>query len=192
MPYPHPQRVIHHLWQWTEREGRPQMYAILDAARHGRLYPGVLGSESDYRCLYRGELSQELAQVAPYLVALQRDSPFTAWLISQGWGDSWGIFLASSASLDELRRHFRRFLMVYDEQGRPLYFRYYDPRVLRVYLPTCNESELQVVFGPVSRFYIEGTEPDTLVEFSRVNGELQQRVVVVGESPQRLSERQQT
>jgi hypothetical protein len=30
-----------------------------------------------------------------------------------------------------------------------LLFRYYDPRVLRVYLPSCRPSELETVFGPV-------------------------------------------
>ena len=55
--------------------------------------------------------------------------------------------------------------MVYDEKGTPLYFRFYDPRVLRIYLPTCNESELQTVFGPVNHFYVEGKEEKLLIEF---------------------------
>ncbi len=55
--------------------------------------------------------------------------------------------------------------MVYDEEGKPLYFRYYDPRVLRAYLPTCNESELQTVFGPVNHYYAEGKEQNQLIEF---------------------------
>lgn len=57
-----------------------------------------------------------------------------------------------------LRRHFRRFLRVTDEQGQPLMFRYYDPRVLRVYLPTCTAEELALVFGPVSAYLIEDGE----------------------------------
>ena len=54
------------------------------------------------------------------------------------------------ATLEELRRHFRKFLKVEDPKGKSLIFRYYDPRVLRVYLPTCNAMELQTVFGPVN------------------------------------------
>jgi hypothetical protein len=99
------------------------------------------------------------------LINLKRKDSFTDWLLSNGWGKSWGIFLQSSASLKELQRHFRQFLMVYDEKGTPLYFRHYDPRVLRVYLPTCNESELKTVFGPVHHFYVEGKEENLLIEF---------------------------
>ena len=66
--------------------------------------------------------------------------------------------IESPAGLRELGRHFQAFIMVYDPQGKPLYFRYYDPRVFRIYLPTCNESELKTVFGPVNSFYVEGED----------------------------------
>jgi hypothetical protein len=65
----------------------------------------------------------------------------------------WGIFLTSRADLRSLRNHFRRFLMVLDPDGRKLYFRYYDPRVLRVYLPTCNAEEREIVYGDVVEGY---------------------------------------
>ena len=53
-------------------------------------------------------------------------------------------------------RHFRQFLRVRDEAGREFFFRFYDPRVLRVYLPTCNSEELRTFFGPVELFSMEG------------------------------------
>jgi hypothetical protein len=56
--------------------------------------------------------------------------------------------------------------MVYDAKGTPFYFRYYDPRVLRVYLPTCNASELQILFGPVARYYVEGKAGNQMIEWS--------------------------
>ena len=48
---------------------------------------------------------------------------------------------------------------------RDRYFRYYDPRVLRVYLPTCNARELQTVFGPVLRYLVEDEKPTGLWTF---------------------------
>jgi hypothetical protein len=39
-----------------------------------------------------------------------------------------------------MARRRRRFLRVKDEDG--LVFRFYDPRVMRVYLPTCAAGEL--------------------------------------------------
>jgi hypothetical protein len=182
---------MQHLWRQTERQVGSCLYAILDAARNERIHPSLVDSDSVYCCLYRGEIAPELAEVAPYLVALEQNAPFTSWLIGQGWGDSWGIFLDSSASLNELRRHFRRFLMVYDEQGKPLYFRYYDPRVWRAYLPTCNAAELRIVFGPVSRYLIEGEDRDSFAEFTHVDSRLAVRVVQILESPQASTVRPQ-
>jgi hypothetical protein len=158
------------------------VYTILDAARDERIYPTLLEANREYCCLYRGDMAQELAEVAPYLVTLEPQAPFTTWLISHGWGDSWGIFLESSAPLEVLRRHFRRFLMVYDEQGKPLYFRYYDPRVLRVYLPTCTATELDTVFGPVRRYYVEGEDDQTLLEYAYTGAHLTQRRVHVSDA----------
>ena len=165
MPDPPLDNLIDQLWRLTDQGTKPQIYTILDAARDERIYPGILNSDNEYICLYRGKQASDLADVAPYLVKLERGDAFTNWLLTQGWGRSWGIFLSSDAPFNQLRQHFRTFLMVYDDKGKPLYFRYYDPRVLRVYLPTCNEEELKVLFGPVSRYYAEGPNKE-IIEYA--------------------------
>jgi hypothetical protein len=160
------QKVIHHLFR--QEEGRTFLgtYAILDAARDDKIYPALIEADIESLCLYLGEKAVEMATVAPYLLSLTKEDPFTQWIMNNGWGKSWGIFLRSFASLKELHRHFRKFLMVYDEKGTPLYFRYYDPRVLRVYLPTCNGSELQTLFSPIESYCVEGKTERQLIEFS--------------------------
>jgi hypothetical protein len=115
-----------------------------------------------------------MAEVAPYLVHLEASSEFTTWVLTQGWGEHWGIFAIASADLFEMRQHFRRFLTVYDANGKPLLFRYYDPRVLRVYLPTCNAEELATVFGPVLSFICEDESPNSALRFRSASGALQQ------------------
>ena len=152
-------------------------YAILDTARDKVIYPKIMNADVQSICLYHGAKAVELATVAPYLVHLKKNDSFTEWLLTQGCGKSWGIFLQSSATLNELQRHFRKFLMVYDEEGRPLYFRFYDPRVLRVYVPTCNESELKIIFGPVNRYCVEGKNGNAMIEYSCAGGKLSQRIV---------------
>ena len=146
-------------------------YAILDGASvpdlMDHLYDGV---RPEFVCLYRGELEPDMAEVAPYLIRLKPEEPFTRWLLSEGWGKHWGIFALSKADLVAMRKHFRTFLMVKDPAGKQLYFRYYDPRVLRVYLPTCNVSEAATVFGQVARYVLEGDDNGTALRFSRVEG----------------------
>jgi hypothetical protein len=136
----------------------PSVYAVLDGARDDRIYRAVYDSRLDYECLFAGELSYEISLAAPYLVHLEARTAFTRWLIEEGWGKSFGIFAWSRADTETLRRHFRRLLQIMDEDGRRLYFRYYDPRVLRLYLPTCTADEVREVLGPVGRLLAEGPE----------------------------------
>ena len=170
------EKVINHLFQPVGDQSPPQVHAILDAASSDVIYRKVLKASVPSVCLFRGEKARKLAWVAPYLLELLREDPFTEWLLENGWGKSWGIFLESPAPFRQLREHFRSFLTVYDEEGKPLLFRYYDPRVFRVYLPTCNQSELEIVFGPVKRFCVEAEEDNGIIDYSLTSGKLSEYV----------------
>lgn len=172
MPYPHIDEVMNNLWRSREGEDPIQVYAILDTARNEKIYSALLDWKGEFCCLYRGQMAETLAHVAPYLVKLDQDSAFTKQVISSGWGDSWGIFVQSTAGLRELRKHFRQFLIVYNEKAESLYFRYYDPRVLRVFLPTCDAQQLFLLFGPVGRFCVEDEDNNVLNEYSLANRKL--------------------
>jgi hypothetical protein len=173
MPSDYIYTLMDHLWQSDDQSTSTRMYALLDAARSDQIYPKILKSEMENSCLFRGEKAQELAWVAPYLVELKREDPSFRWLLENGWGKSWGIFVESLATFNNLKQHFQSFLTVYDEEGKSLLFRYYDPRVLRVYLPTCNSDEINTVFGPVSSYVLEDEDASVLLQFSGINGELQ-------------------
>ena len=138
-------------------------YAVLDGASVPGLLEKLAAAPEEHACLYRGELEPDIAVTAPYLVKLREESPLTDWILKEGWGNHWGIFVETPVGLEALRRHFRRFLRVKDHTGQILYFRYYDPRVLSIYLPTCNAREIQVIYGPVTRFIAE--EEDTASAF---------------------------
>ncbi|MCY1073333.1 DUF4123 domain-containing protein [Archangium lansingense] len=157
--------LIDTLWQTVDEDAPLEVYAVLDAARDEALLPFVFRSGARHECLYEGPVPRELLEVAPYLVPLRRDAPFTQELLERAWGRAWGLFLVSSADLVTVRRHLRHFLKVKDEQGRRLYFRYYDPRVMRVYLPTCNEHERRFIFGPLHSWVMEGSEGATLLRY---------------------------
>lgn len=174
-----PDAVMQHLQSLASSAPDAVVYTIVDAARDERIYPGLMQSTraEDRVCLYRGDIPLPLAEVAPYLVQLHPAAPVTHWLLSSGWGESWGIFCISAAPFGDLYRHLRRFLMVYDEAGKPLYFRYYDPRVFRLYLPTCNAQELPILFGPVSHYCLESEESTALHVYSCGQGQLLQQVI---------------
>lgn len=150
------------------------VWAILDCARDERIYSALRTSGLDYLCLFSGRLSPAMEAAAPYLLEVARTYRFTPKLIEMSWGRSWGVFLRVGDA-SNLRPHLRRFLRVRDETGRLLLFRYYDPRVLRVYLPTCQFDELQVVFGPVRSYFVESEDGDSLVEFAFDGTQLHER-----------------
>ena len=139
-----------------------RVYAVLDGAAVLDLPEKFREYQVDAVCLYRGELTPALAKVAPYQITLERESPVTHWLLREGWGKHQGIFVVSRADWRLIREHLSSLVLTYDPDYQPLYFRFYDPRVLRVYLPTCDADELQVLFGPIARLICEDEEGNLL------------------------------
>jgi hypothetical protein len=150
---------------WSSRG--EQVYAVLDGAQDRSVMAAVIHSGLPHECLFAGPLSSDLREVAPYLVQLEKGGSTTRSLLNMGWGRSYGIFAASPAPLEAMRQHFRRFLRVRTEDSTRLFFRYYDPRVLRAYVPTCNDAELGVLFGPVVRYYAESEGGQGLASYHR-------------------------
>ncbi len=149
-------------------------YAILDGASVPDLPNKLYEMAPVNICLYQGELPPDLVYVAPYLVHLSPGTPFTDWLLTECWGKHWGIFAQSPMSLTGMRKHFRLLLTVYDDQGKPMLFRYYDPRVLSSFLKTCNQDELEIIFGKVKYYFAELTEEVQLLRFNFTNQKLKE------------------
>jgi hypothetical protein len=170
--YPHAERILDHLWDYTAEQADLKVYAILDGARSEKIYPALKKYAVKHKCLFLshkllfgGQLPHVLAMAAPYLVELRPGDLFTRWVVSRGWGNSWGIFLTSTSTFSILARHFRRFLMVKTEEGKKFYFRYYDPRVLRTYLPTCSKTEFSYLFEEVRLFIAEEEGGKRMIEY---------------------------
>ena len=155
-------------------------FAVLDGASVPGLTDKLDQWQPEFVCLYRGELKPDLAEVAPYLVRLDPGTEITEWILSKGWGNHWGIFAIADADLPVMRQHLRRLLTVYDEKGKPLLFRFYDPRVMRVYLPTCNSEELTAIFGPVASYILEDESSKISVRFRSADGKLTIQQALVG------------
>ena len=158
-------------------------YAILDAAQHGDIYRRVT-SFKQWQCLYRGEIPIDLAKVAPYIVQLEADCPHTDWLLSHCNKSNWGIFTKSASNIEAISQHFRSFLKVFDPAGAPLYFRFYDPRVFRTYLPSCTEKELLLWFRQIHTFYVDSEDGTALRSFT-LHGQsgLQQQSIELQPAP---------
>jgi len=158
------------LFEGLLTEEGEELCVLLDGAS----VPGLLARfESDpaleAECLLRGELEPGMAEVAPYLVRLDPESDFAQWVVGTGWGHHWGTFVTSRQGFINLRNHLRALTLIYKRNGTPLYFRYYDPRVLRIFLPTCSAAQLKQMFGPVDAFLAENEAGDAVAIY-RLNG----------------------
>lgn len=129
-----------------------RLFAVVDASRDERVRVLLRESPARYRSLYDGWQGDALAESAPYLVELGPPHPqLVDDLVIEGWhtddarrdGDGgWAIFLSvpDAREFEAVRRHLRKFLMV-DLHREKVYFRFYDPRVLQAFVPTCNAGE---------------------------------------------------
>lgn len=122
--------------------------------------------------LYQGETADNLADVAPYLIRLEADTPFVRWLTIENWGKSWGVFLRASDDFQAVRRRMRRFTVAATENGQTIMFRFYDPRVLRLFLPIGEPDQLAALFTDIDFFLMEDENAEGLISFQLHDGVL--------------------
>ena len=139
---------------------------ILDAASMAEAINQAKTLNPEFLCLYKGNSAQEQEATAPYLFSYKEDDGFGNFIKYKGWGNSCGVFVNSNSNLEELQTHFRKFLIVDTYLKKHIYFRFYDPRVLRIFLPTCDTQQLKEFFGPVQEFVMEDEDPAQAVTFS--------------------------
>lgn len=145
-------------------------YILLDAARMAGEIEKAKELNPEHICLYEGDSERFLGAVAPWLFEFEEGTEFAAWITKAAHANSWGILIRTDAEPNELYLHLRKFLIVATEDGRELYFRYYDPRVLREFLPTCDKAQLRSFFGPIQAIIAED-ENGLLVEYA-MSGDL--------------------
>lgn len=140
-------------------------YALVDTAQDPALI-GKVRACREHVCLISGELDPVLAAALPWLVALDMAEPLaTAWR-TEGDGRNWGILMQSPLPLDDLKRHFKKFLNAMLPDGQTVLFRFYDPRVFRTYIRAATPEERAPWFRGVSRYTVESERPGHFHDFT--------------------------
>lgn len=151
-------------------------FLVIDAARDPSIFDFLHEHQDELtvQCLYKGDAAVELAEVAPYLLALDgpADGPAVRFL-AEGWGGGRFILLCTSAGFDDLRLHLRKLTFAQMPDGAAVLFRFYDPRVTRIFLPTCDPAQLARFFGPVARIVAEAPDPSQALWFDFTDGRLE-------------------
>lgn len=144
-----------------------RLFGIVDAARHLRLAKeAVRLFDQSAATLFEGPVARELQSYGPLLVPIDPETDYLErWALR--WTESAGVLLVTSVDRVELRAHLRAVFVVRDETGQEHFFRYYDPRVLRAYLPTCTGDEASTFFGPVRRWLAESDDGRAVLRYTQ-------------------------
>ncbi len=150
---------------WPAASRAETTYAVLGGARDKRIEQllGLWGLE--HASLYGDDTGSALRNASPFLVALDREREETELLLDRAWGRAWGVFavVPTGTGFAAMQRHCRRLLRVLGPNNAVMLFRYYDPRVLRVFLPTSEGAQRTELFGPVDRWVLEDAAAAPLV-----------------------------
>jgi len=150
------------------------VFAVLDPSRDARI-PAFLDASGERFA----ELDDGL-RVAAYVVQLPPHARLLDVLIKDGWSRGWGFYCTSAEHLDDVSAHLRNYITLYTPAGKPLTFRFWDPRVLRATLPAFVPQEAVDFFGPLTRVVVEGEKTEMAMEYSvGPRGAKQQSLVLV-------------
>ena len=111
-------------------------------------------------CLFRTQVVSPLGRSAPYLVPIEHTEKLVEVWRNHGLGQSWGIFVSSAEPQARLRQRLRTFNQAKLPDGQVVLFRWWDPRVFRVYLPTCDADDLKQWFASVEEYVCEDADGD--------------------------------
>lgn len=174
MPAPRPlPKQLHSLRQAGSEHG--YLHALMDASLTPELPEKLIQHKPqlDYLPLFLGDEAASLAAISPYLMRLEFDDPLLWWLLDEGADKAWGIYLCSNAELTALHHHLFSLLAVRDLQGDTLWFRYYDPRVLKPFWRALNDEEKNRFLGPIECLIILDTPQQGLWAYQRPQGKKQ-------------------
>ena len=142
------------LAELRKEAGRGKLYAVMNAARDGRILELLREHVEEHRSLFEGTEGEALGDVAPYLTGpLVPGSLLLERLVMEGWGRRWGIYATSWERPRALIRHLRGVLHVKleEQRGREIWFRFFDPESFAVVLPALTPRQVSEIFGATWR-----------------------------------------
>jgi pSer/pThr/pTyr-binding forkhead associated (FHA) protein len=136
------------------------VFTVLDATRDSRI-PAFLEASGERF------LPLDLSGRTPVFVASPGpESRLLDVLIKDGWGHNWCSYFTARTGLEEACAHLAGYLTLFTAEGRPVTFRFWDPRVLRALAPQMPAEEAAAFFGPCTRIIFEGEKPEIGIELS--------------------------
>ena len=157
-------------------EGRSgDVYAVLDGAAVKQLPDYFEERDAPFACLFPGETDPMVLTRAPWLVRAEPGDEIMSWILQEGWGRNWGMFavVPHDTPFEAVLDHFRKFLQVRLPDQRLVFFRFYDPRVQRLFLPSCDTAQAEELFALPFAWICEGEGGEALLSYTEAGGAVQ-------------------
>ncbi len=139
-----------------KQKSKKSNFVILDRALWKEDIEIAFSMCDNHTCLFatRGA-DHELDNVAPYLFEYNGNEKWLRWIKKKQEKGKRVLYLTANASLEELRKHIRRFLRVKSEDNKWLFFRIYDPEVVNCVFPNLKSEQLKEFFSIVTSVVTE-------------------------------------
>lgn len=131
-------------------------YAVADLATAVELRPLVDRQPTSVAVtLLAQKQPRELLHVGPWLIRLSKAEQIEAVLEGYHQDVPWGYFLDSTFDIFSLRQSLRYFNLVRIEpEQKDVLFRYWDPRVMQVFLEVATQHQRKRLFEVIDRIDI--------------------------------------
>ena len=156
-------------------------YLLIDAANMNADIVKARELNPSYILLFTG-IFKNVESVSPYIFVFELNSNFSDWYFDNGWGKALGIIIYSKSSIKRLRKQLQFLLKVETTSRKEYYFRFYDPRVFRIFLPTCDLNQFNLFFNQIDFYVCEDENPKNALIFSLEEEELVTKIITEEEA----------
>lgn len=141
-------------WSNAAHQRQTYPYFLIDSAQHEGSYKWLQKWNIPYLSLFEGQREESLVEIAPLLIPLDGLDPTTLERLAN-WATDLGLkspcfsWMESSLPADQLSAHLRNFHNVGVSDGQKMMLRWYDTRILPVWLACLEDKQLEQFTGSI-------------------------------------------
>lgn len=142
-------------WPVIQSIETSRLWALVDGVNWPEIQSILADQVPHHICLY-STADPDSQRSAPWLIRVESGSEIQNLLLQRDPNTHAVIFFHSQCEIRQLRGHFRRFTMLWTpvNPDAPVYFRFYDPRVLLDMVSALNIQKLSQFYSGVDAFYV--------------------------------------
>lgn len=137
---------------------KTSLWAVIDGVNCRNIQELISAHKAPHACL-AVTTDEKTKAFSPWLVRLESDKGLIDALRQLPHNDHWGVLFHSPRSIKTLYDHFRRYTRLWTpvNENAPVYFRFYDPRVLIDSFMVMPEWKLKCFSRGIEAFYVPVT-----------------------------------